>query len=127
MCGIGGRASESIASRCAGCLGLVLGVGMVEIETFWVPLAHIPTHNHMDTNTRKQNGDCYEGEWRDHDRTGRGVFKGADGASYDGGWEVREKERDGVGLFFFKILCGMCTCMSFRPPPHPHHLKHAAQ
>ena len=37
-----------------------------------------------------QNGDVYDGAWVDHDRTGKGVFLGKDGARYEGWGGVRK-------------------------------------
>lgn len=59
-----------------------------------------PSPKHTNRTHKTQNGDAYEGEWADHDRTGTGVFRGADGACYAGGWEVR-----GDVCFVYMICC----------------------
>jgi hypothetical protein len=44
-----------------------------------------------------QCGDRYEGQWANHDRSGRGTFIGADGSHYDGEW--LQNRWDGEGRF----------------------------
>ena len=41
-------------------------------------------------------GGTYEGEWRDGQRNGNGVFYYADGSKYDGEW--KEDKKDGKGI-----------------------------
>ena len=50
------------------------------------------------TCTWKNNGDKYEGEWKDNKKSGQGVYTRADGARYEGGW--KDGGRSGRGVLW---------------------------